>query len=144
VFLVQCVVGATNVLAALGLVALADAEQTSPALVLAYGASYVVGAALSYAVLRRVLGGLETPRLVRFLARLAVAALVSTGVALGVAVLLRGLGDDPHLAVAALRAAAVTVVDVGVFLAMARVLRLDEVTAVLGTVTARLPGRRGG
>lgn len=143
VFLVQCVVAGTNILAALGFVALADAEQTSPALVLAYAASYAVGSAVSYVVLHRVLGGLETPRLVRFLVRLGLAAALSTGAALGLALLLGAFDEGASLAVAALRSAAVASLDVAVFLGLARLLRIDEVTAVLDTLTRRLPGRRG-
>ena len=56
VFLIQCAVGATNIVAAVVLVARTDAEHTAPALVVAYAASYVVGSVVSYLVLRRVLG----------------------------------------------------------------------------------------
>lgn len=145
VFLIQCAVAATNIVAAVLLVRQATAVQTSPALVLAYAASYVVGSAVSFVVLRRLLGGMETPRLVRFLVRLLVAAAASTGVAWGLALVLTGaLGEDPNLAVAGLRAFVVTVVDVGVFLLMARALKLREVTDVVATVTRRLPSRRRG
>jgi len=144
VFFIQCAVAATNIVAAVLLVREATAEQTSPALVLAYAASYVVGSVVSYLVLRRLLGGLETPRLVRFLVRLLVAAVVSSAVAWSVALLLgRALGDDPLLALAAVRAFGVTLVDIGVFVLMARFLHLREVTDVLATVTRRLPSRRG-
>lgn len=69
VFFIQCAIAATNIVAAVLLVAAASREGTSPALVAAYGTAYAVGSAISYAVLRRRLGGLDTPRLVRFLAR---------------------------------------------------------------------------
>ena len=59
-----------------------DAVHTSPALVGAYIASYVVGSAVSYLVLRRMLaaggGGLDGAVLVRFVVRLALAAGVAT------------------------------------------------------------------
>ena len=57
VFLIQCVVAATNVAAAVVLVEATDAEHTAPALVAAYTASYVVGSVLSYVVLGRTLAG---------------------------------------------------------------------------------------
>ena len=60
VFFIQCVVAATNVVVALALVSGATPRQTSPALVVAYAASYVLGSALSYLILRARLGGLET------------------------------------------------------------------------------------
>ena len=80
--------------------------------------------------------------LVHFLGRLLLAALVSTAAAYAVHLLLGALGPDPHLVVALLRALAVTAVDVVVFVLLARVLRLEEVTGVLDTVLRRLPSRR--
>jgi putative peptidoglycan lipid II flippase len=62
-------------------------------------------------------------------------------VAYGVTWALDGLGDDPALVVALLRALAVTVVDVALFLVLARLFRLTEVTDVLNTVTRRFPSR---
>ena len=67
VFWIQCAVAAANIVVAIVLVGRTDAEHTSPALVLAYTAAYVVGSFISYPVLRRLLGGLESRRLVRFL-----------------------------------------------------------------------------
>ncbi len=138
VFFIQCAVAATNIAAAVVLVGRTDDEFTSPALVLAYTAAYVVGSAISYAVLRSRLGGLDSPRLLRFLVRLAVTVLVSTAVALGVATALDALIDSPPWPLAALRAVAVTGVDVVVFVLLARALRLREVTSVIETVTRRL------
>ncbi len=144
VFWIQCVVAVVNIAAAVVLVRVTDAEDTAPALVLAYTASYAAGALLSYLWLRRVLGGLDTSRLLRFLVRLVVAAAGSTAVAVGLALLLERIGDDPSLGVAALRALLVTVVDVVVFVVLARLLRLSEVTDVMDTVTRRLPSARRG
>ena len=90
VFFIQCAVAATNIVVAIVLVARTDPEHTAPALVLAYTASYAVGSVVSYLVLRRVLGGLRTPELVRFLVRLAIATGAATAVALGLALLLPG------------------------------------------------------
>jgi putative peptidoglycan lipid II flippase len=142
VFFIQCAVALTNVVAAVALVAASNDEDTSPALVLAYTAAYVVGSAISYAVLRRRLGGLESPRLVRFVVRLLLVVLVSTGVALLVALGLHSLTDDPPWPVAALQAAAITTADVVVFVLLARALRLREVTSVIETVTRRLSRTR--
>ncbi len=143
VFVIQCVIAAVNIAAALVLVRESNAEDTSPALVLAYGAAYAVGSAVSYLVLRRLLGGLQTARLLRFLVRLLLAAGVSTAVAWAALRGMGGLGDDPHLLTAAGRAFAVTVTDVLVFVLMARLLRLSEVTDVVQTVTRRMPSPRG-
>jgi putative peptidoglycan lipid II flippase len=138
VFFIQCAVALTNIVAALVLVSRTDPEQTSPALVLAYTAAYVVGSAVSYGVLRARLGGLDSPRLLRFLVRLALVVVVSTGVALAAALGLHALVDDAPWPVAALRAAVVTVTDVAVFLVLARAMRLHEVTSVIESVTRRV------
>lgn len=143
VFYVQCAVGVTNVLAALVLVHATDDAGTAPALALAYAAAYGVGALLSYAVLRRRLGGLRTPTLVRFAVRMVITVGVSTGAAWLAKVLLDVLGDESSYAVAVLRALVVVLVDVAVFLAVARALRLTEVTSVVATLTRRLPLPRG-
>ncbi|HEU4811799.1 MAG TPA: murein biosynthesis integral membrane protein MurJ [Nocardioides sp.] len=143
VFWIQCGVAAANILVAVVLVGATDATHTSPALVVAYSASYVVGSVVSYAVLRRLLGGLETPRLVRFLARLAVAAGVSTAAAFVLAQVLHGLADTaPAWPIAAGRAFAITLLDVALFVVMARLLRLSEVTSVIDIVAGRLPSVR--
>ena len=137
VFFVQCAVAATNIVAALLLVRHASPLDTSPALVGAYGTSYAVGALVSYAVLRRTLGGLETAVLVRFLVRLLIAAGAATLVSWGVGQVVPG-GDasSGHL-VSALRLVVISGVDVGLFLVLARVMRIREVTSVLDTVLRR-------
>ena len=142
VFWIQCVVAAVNIAAAVVLVQVTDAEDTAPALVLAYTAAYAAGALLSYLWLRHALGGLGTSRLLRFLVRVVLAAAGSTAVALCVALLLDRIGADPSIGVAAVRALVVTVVDVVVFVILARLLRLGEVTDALDMVTRRLPSAR--
>ena len=94
VFFVQCAIAATNVVVAVVLVSRATPAQTSPALVVAYLSSYVLGATASYLILRSRLGGLQTPHLVRFVVRLLIAATVSTAVAWGVGLVLPGAGHD--------------------------------------------------
>jgi putative peptidoglycan lipid II flippase len=139
VFWNQCWVAATNVVVAVVLVRSTSDEHTAPALAVAYAASYFVGSVLSYVVLRRRLGSLDGARLTRFLLRLAVATAISTGVAWAVALVLNEISGDPEWPVAALQALAITLVDVLVFLALARAMRLDEVTSVIRTVTRRVP-----
>ncbi len=148
VFLIQCAVAATNVVAAVVLVAATDAEHTAPALVVAYTASYVVGSVLSYLVLRRTLSAgaadrgdaLATAELVRFVVRLAIATGIATFAAWGVAMLLPGRDDPSHL-LALLRLVLVAGADVLVLLVLARLMRLTEVTEVIDTVTRRLRRR---
>lgn len=139
VFWIQCAVAGTNIVAALVLVASTDAAGTAPALVLAYTCSYVVGALLSYSLLSRRLGGLPTRGLWRFLARLAVAAVLAAAAAAGTAYLVHDL-----IGVARLWAALVSVVVTGlagglVLLGTARTMRLDEITTIADTIARRLP-----
>jgi putative peptidoglycan lipid II flippase len=141
VFFVQCAIAVTNVVVAVLLVSRATPAQTSPALVVAYLASYVIGSAASYLLLRRRLGGLETPALVRFLVRLVIATVASTSVAWAVGEVLPGAGHDVTHLMAGIRLVVLGAVDVAVFVALARVMRIDEVTTVLDTVIRRLPGR---
>ncbi|MCW2814381.1 MAG: integral rane protein MviN [Nocardioides sp.] len=144
VFYVQCVVAVVNVVSAVLLVREVDAAGTSPALVVAYASSYAVGAVLSYAVLSRRLRSLETARTLRFVVRLVVAVAVATAVAGALALLLHRLLDDPGWALAGLRGGLVAAVGGVVYLAMARVTRLREVTIVTQTVTRRLSRTRRG
>jgi putative peptidoglycan lipid II flippase len=137
VFFVQCGVAATNIVLAVVLVGATSAEHTSPALVCAYAASYVVGSVVSYLLLRHRLGGLRSRRLLVFGGRLVIATGLATGLTLPVARVLDGLADDPGLVVAAVRLVAVGAVDVLLFLVLARVLRIAEVSQVLATLTRR-------
>jgi putative peptidoglycan lipid II flippase len=140
VFLIQCAIGATNVVLAILLVHQATAAQTSPALVIAYGASYVLGSAISYLLLRVRLGGLETRALARFVVRIVVAAGVSTAVAWAVGRLLPGHTDEVSHVLAAVRVVLLGGIDLGLFLFLARAMRITEVTSVLETVVRRIPG----
>jgi putative peptidoglycan lipid II flippase len=72
VFFIQLAVSGTNVLVATLLVPSRPPEETAPMLVVAYLSSYAVGAVVSFVLLRRTVGGLETPQLLRFLARMSI------------------------------------------------------------------------
>ena len=72
-------------------------------LVVAYLASYAVGAVVSFVVLRRTVGGLQGGQLLRFLVRMAI-VLVAAGAATWlVEWSLAGLGDRPGPLVALFR-----------------------------------------
>jgi putative peptidoglycan lipid II flippase len=142
VFFVQCAIAATNVVVALLLVSRATPAQTSPALVLAYLASYVLGATVSYLLLRSRLGGLETTVLVRFLVRLLIATLAATAAGWALGRLLPGREDDVTHLLAGVRVVLVGAIDVAIFVVLARALRLREVTTVLDTVVHRFTGAR--
>ena len=138
VFWVQCVIAAVNITLAIVLTNAASAANTAPGLVIAYAGSYAVGAVGSYLLLRHVLGGLETPALVRFLMRLVVAvgaaALVGWAVRYGFAEIWPGDGKLRAVVVIG----AISVAGGAVYLALSRALRIDEVTSVARLVTSRL------
>ncbi len=139
VFFIQCVVAVTNIVGALVLVAGASAEETSPALVIAYFTSYAVGAAVSFAVLSSQLGGLHGGRLTRFVVRLGLITIGSTALAAALAYALGQVwGPAPHWSLSLVRGGLVGTADVVLFIVLARVLRLREVTSVVSTVTRRL------
>jgi putative peptidoglycan lipid II flippase len=142
VFFIQCAIAATNVVLAILLVREATAAQTSPALVIAYSSSYVLGSLVSYLLLRGRLGGLETPTLVRFVVRLLVAAGVSTLIAWAFGQVLPGDTDDVSHLVAAIRLVVLGGIDVGLFLVLARLLRITEVTTVIDMLVRRISGAR--
>jgi len=139
VFWVQCVIAATNIVLAIGLTRVFSAEYTAAALVLSYGGAYAVGALTSYALLRHLLGGLQTPVLMRFLVRLLVAAGIATLITWGAQYAAQQLWpvDDSKLQ-AVVMLIAVTGLDVVLFLALARAMRITEVTSVMDLVISRL------
>jgi putative peptidoglycan lipid II flippase len=142
VFWIQCVIAATNIVAAVLLTRDATPAETAPRLVIAYSCSYAVGAVTSYAILSRTVGGLAGRRLVRFLVRLLPAVAISAAAAWA---LRQGLvqvlpGDGKLRAVVDL--ALVGLLFGGTYLALARLLRISEVTDVVKMVTRRL--RRSG
>lgn len=138
VFFIQCAVAATNIVAALVLVRTTSAHDTAPALVLAYTASYAVGAALSYTVLARRVGGLKTRTLVRFLLRILIASAAGLAVTRALVALVPGFGGGHGLVVAALQAGVIGVVGLAVVLAMARLMRITELTDIVATFARRL------
>ncbi|MBS4753177.1 murein biosynthesis integral membrane protein MurJ [Nocardioides sp. zg-ZUI104] len=149
VFFVQCAIAATNIVLATVLVRSNDAAQTAPMLVLAYTGAYAVGSVISAAVLVRRLRRAGAPAAdvrewVGFVARLLAAAAVVGGVGLLLELVVRDtlaeLGTDSwwwslvELGIVGTGAG-------GAFLAAASMLRLREVTSVLGLVQSRLRRR---
>lgn len=145
VFLIQCVIAAVNITVATVLVSRADPGATSPMLVLGYTAAYAVGSVLSFTVLSRRLGGMQAGTLLGFAARLLVASALGAGAAwlvdLGLDELLDRAPGAGGWWWAAVDVGVLSLVAVGVVVLLARVLRLQEVTTVIDTVSARI--RRG-
>jgi putative peptidoglycan lipid II flippase len=125
-------------------VSVTSAQRTSPALVVAYAAAYLVGSVVSYLLLSHQLGGLRSRRLLTFGGRLLIATGVSTALTFPVAQVLDGLAEDPGMLVAGVRLVCVTAVDVLLFLLLARVLRITEIRAILDLSLRRSRIERGG
>jgi len=148
VFWVQCVIAATNIVLALLVTSRLSPDGTAPGLVVAYAGSYLVGAVSSYSLLRSILGGLQTPVLVRFLVRLLIAGVVAAGVAWAVkqgvqqvwnpVEAVRDGSDLARLGQALALLVLTGLVDGVVFLALARAMRITEVTSVMALLAARL------
>ena len=142
VFWIQCAIALTNIVAALLLTRGASPAETAPRLVMAYACSYAVGAAISYVMLSRALGGLAGRRLVRFLVRLLIAVAISTAAAWGLREAMAELVPGEGKLHALLDLAVVGLLYLGIYLGVARLLRIDEVTDVMRLVTRRLTGKR--
>lgn len=138
VFFIQVAVSLTNVAVAIVLVPRGSPEDTAPLLVVAYLASYAVGAVASYVLLRRTVGGLDTPQLVRFLVRMAVVLVAAGAVAWLVELSMAGLGNYPGPLRSLLRGGLSGLAGVVVVILGARLLRVREVTGLVDTVAARL------
>ncbi|WP_310961777.1 murein biosynthesis integral membrane protein MurJ [Nocardioides terrisoli] len=138
VFHIQCAVALTNIVVALWLTHGAPDREIAPRLVIAYSASYLVGATLSLTQLSRRLGGIDGSRVLRFLVRLAIATGVATVVAWlvmhGLHQVLSGVGKPEVL----LRLAVTGGVDVVVVLVLARLMRISELDGLTRTVVGRL------
>jgi putative peptidoglycan lipid II flippase len=143
VFFIQCGIAATNIVAAILLTHDAPPAEIAPRLVLAYACSYLVGAVTSYTLLAREVGGLAGRRLARFLVRLAIAVAISAAVAWGLRELLADALPGASTWHAVLDLAVVGVVFVGLYVLLARLMRISEVGDVMALVTRRLPFRRG-
>ena len=142
VFFVQCGIALTNIVAALALTHGASPAETAPRLVIAYACSYAVGAATSYALLSRTVGGLDGRRLVRFLVRLVIAVGVGGLAAYGVREAMSHLVPGTSTLHALLDLVVVGLVFLGVYVVLARLLRITEVTDVMKLLTRRLRGGR--
>jgi putative peptidoglycan lipid II flippase len=141
VFFIQVGVSLTNVAVATALLPVQPPERTAPLLVVAYLSSYAVGAVVSFVLLRRTVGGLETPRLLRFLVRMALVLAAAGAAAWLVELALAGLGDYPGPFRSLLRGGLSAAAGMLVVLVGARLLRVREVTSLVDTAAARL--RRG-
>ena len=139
VFWVQCVIAATNIALAVALTRHVAPLDVAPRLVMSYAGAYLVGAVGSYLLLRHVLGGLETPVLVRFGVRMVIAGGIAALVTWGCRELLEAAWPEDDSKVQALVLLGVLgVVDLGVLATLARVMRITEVNEIVSVITRRL------
>jgi putative peptidoglycan lipid II flippase len=111
--------------------------------VLAYAASYAVGAAVSYLQLSRQVGGLGGRRLVRFGIRIGLVVAVSAGIAWLARQGIHHLLDGHDKLTVLVHLATIGLAGAGTYLVLARLVRLDEVTEVTSMLTGRLGGPAG-
>lgn len=139
VFWIQCVIAAINVVLAVVVTRTLVTDDVASGLVLAYIGAYATGALLSYLLLGRLLGGLRTAALARFLLRLVVAAGAAGVLAWAVRQgLVAAWPDDDGKLRSLVFVLSVTAVDVVAFLLLARPLRIAEVTGLAGLLGSRL------
>ena len=138
VFWMQCLVATVNVVAAVALVHRVTPAHTAPALAAAWGLAYLVGSVNAYGRLNRRIGPLRTDLLIRFAVRLALATAVATAIAWLVGRGFDHVWPDRTRLMAAIKAAVVGCVDLGVVFVAAKVLRIGELTSFVSTLAARL------
>jgi putative peptidoglycan lipid II flippase len=142
-FFIQCIIAAVNIILAISLTMAVDPQYVAPVLALAYGGSYAVGSIVSIGPLSRRLGGLGRRALLRFVTRVAVAAIPATLLAWATVRSLQAAGFDvARKSDSLLILVAGGVVGVAAYLLAARLLHIREITYIVGTVTSR--GRRRG
>jgi putative peptidoglycan lipid II flippase len=137
-FFIQCIIAAVNIGFAIGLTMAVEPALVAPALALAYGASYTVGALVSIALLSQRLGGLGVRNLLSFVGRVVAAAVPAAGLAWLVLVALDGVGLDVESKSDSLvMLLAGGVLGVAVFVFLARVLRINEIGRIVTLVLSR-------
>jgi putative peptidoglycan lipid II flippase len=141
-FFIQCVIAAVNIVLAITLTTMVEPQHVAPALALAYGASYLVGALISLTLLSHRIGGLQKVDLLEFVGRVLGAAVPAALLA----ALSLGLLEASGLHVGN-KADSLVLLTVGavlgllVYILVARLLRIDEIRQVVSVVTRR--GRSG-
>jgi putative peptidoglycan lipid II flippase len=136
-FLLQVVIAAVNVGLALLAYSLLPLEAKMIGVAVAYSVTYLLGLALSTAVLRRRLGGLDGARVVRVYVRLLVAGTVAGGLA-WVTAALAGAPLPDGAAGSAVALAAGGVVLLTTYVLLARLLHVHELTDLVGSVRGRV------
>ena len=145
-FFLQCAIATTNIAAALiGVRVILDQEHlrfSGVMLGAAFSVSYLVAVLLSRRVLARKVPRVHGAGIGLPLVAMVIAALLAAGIGRGAVMLLNSALDWKGPLAALLQLAVGAIVMLPVYVAVARVLRIHEVTDVVSVVTSKLPGRR--
>ena len=141
-FFLQLIVAGTNVVLGVAFVSFLSDALVATGLAAAYVGAYLVGVTVSFSWLRRKLPALSAGELVRHGVRLLVASAPAAGVAYGICWAF-GLWSEAKV-VRLLALAVAGVVAVAIFVLLARVLRIAEVTDIVATLLRRGSGGKGG
>ena len=137
-FLVQLVVAAVNVAAAVVLTAVVEPSRVAQVLALSYGIAYVVGAALSGTLLSRRIGRLLDREMLVFTVRLAACTALAAATMVGVDLVVDALGADTDTPTGSLLVLLVAGAAGGlVYVGAARLLRLRELGYLVSSVLRR-------
>ncbi|MEV6417986.1 murein biosynthesis integral membrane protein MurJ [Kribbella sp. NPDC051718] len=144
-FFMQCAIAATNIAAALiGVRVLLDEEHlrfSGVVLGAAYALAYTVAVLMSRRVLRRRVPRVAGSGIGLPLLAMVIAAVAGAGIGRGVLTVFDSAVDWTGPLAAVVQLAVGGVVMLPVYVGVARVLRIHEVTDVVAAVTSKLPGR---
>lgn len=144
-FFLQCVIAATNIAAAVVGVRVLLGEEylrfSGVVLGGAYSVAYLVAVLMSRRVLARRVPRVHGAGVGLPLLAMIIAALVGAGLGRVVLVLLDSVTDWSGPLTAAIQLVIAAIVMLPTYFAVARVLRIHEVTDLVSMVTAKLPGR---
>jgi putative peptidoglycan lipid II flippase len=145
-FFLQCAIAAINIAAAvIGVRVILDQENlrfSGVMLGAAYSVTYLLGVLLSRRVLDRKVPRVHGAGIGLPLLAMVIAALLAAGIGRGAVMLFNSAVDWTGPLAAVLQLAVGAVVMLPVYVGVARVLRIHEVTDLVSVVTSKLPGRR--
>jgi putative peptidoglycan lipid II flippase len=135
-FFLQCLIAGTNVVLGIAAVLLLDDPAlVATGLAFSYSVAYLIGLPVSFSLLRRKLPGLDSEELVRHCVRLLLAVIPAAIAAWLISWVV--MTQFESKVVLALGLAVAGVVAVGIFLLMARLIRIQEVREIITTVLRR-------
>ncbi len=137
-FVVQVLIAAVNIGAAVALTHVVDPARVAQALALSFGIAYAVGATTSATLLSRRLGGLVDAETRRFVARLVLSLALAAAAMLGATAGLDALGVDREEPAGALLVLVVAgLLGAGAYLLGTRLTRMQELRYLLSSLRRR-------